>query len=126
MFRPKGQPLPTPAAPTNLDTSAGDSQVTLSWDDPGDSTITRYEVRCPNPLVRSVPRENPAARVSDREAVRSARGACLLASNRAVHILSEDFTAAARHSSDGRKYSVRKAQRRVQLGTKNVRHSRLR
>ena len=32
-----------PAAPTNLAATAGDQSVTLSWNNPGDSTITRYE-----------------------------------------------------------------------------------
>ena len=34
-----------PAAPTDLAATAGDAQVTLSWSDPGDDSITRYEVR---------------------------------------------------------------------------------
>ena len=33
-----------PLAPTNLEASAGDGQVTLSWDDPGNSSIDSYEV----------------------------------------------------------------------------------
>ena len=31
------------AAPSNLDADAGDEQVKLSWDDPGDSTIDKYQ-----------------------------------------------------------------------------------
>ena len=31
------------AAPSNLDADAGDEQVRLSWDDPGDSTIDKYQ-----------------------------------------------------------------------------------
>ena len=34
-----------PAAPTGLSASAGDGQVDLSWDDPSDSSITKYQVR---------------------------------------------------------------------------------
>ena len=33
-----------PAAPSNLQASAGDTQATLSWDDAGDTTITGYQV----------------------------------------------------------------------------------
>ena len=32
-----------PARPTGLSATAGDHRVTLSWNDPGDSSITRYE-----------------------------------------------------------------------------------
>ena len=32
-----------PAAPTGLAAAAGDQSVTLTWADPGDSSITRYE-----------------------------------------------------------------------------------
>ena len=35
----------SPAAPIGLTAEPGDSQVTLSWDDPGDSTITKYQYR---------------------------------------------------------------------------------
>ena len=34
-----------PAAPANLTAAAGDAQVTLSWTDPGNDTITGYELR---------------------------------------------------------------------------------
>ena len=34
---------PDPSAPTGLAATAGDKQVELSWDDPGDSTITKYQ-----------------------------------------------------------------------------------
>ena len=34
-----------PAAPTGLSATAGDGQVDLSWDDPSDSSITKYQVR---------------------------------------------------------------------------------
>ncbi len=34
-----------PAAPANLAGAAGDAQVTLSWDDPGDSSISSYDYR---------------------------------------------------------------------------------
>ncbi len=37
------QPPDKPAAPTGLTASAGDSQVTLRWNDPGNSTITKYQ-----------------------------------------------------------------------------------
>ena len=37
-----GQSNP-PAAPTGLAAAAGDGQITLSWNDPGDSSITHYE-----------------------------------------------------------------------------------
>ncbi len=33
-----------PSAPTGLATAAGDAQVTLSWADPGDASITGYDV----------------------------------------------------------------------------------
>ena len=32
-----------PAAPANLSPTVGDGQVTLSWDDPGNDTITKYQ-----------------------------------------------------------------------------------
>ena len=34
-----------PARPTGLAAVAGDGRVTLSWDDPGDATVTRWQVR---------------------------------------------------------------------------------
>ena len=37
-----GQSNP-PDAPTGLAATAGDGEITLSWNDPGDSSITRYE-----------------------------------------------------------------------------------
>ena len=37
-------PLAVPLAPTSLEASAGDGQVTLSWDDPGNSSIDSYRV----------------------------------------------------------------------------------
>ena len=36
---------PTPAAPTGFSARAGDGQVSLSWTDPSDASITRYELR---------------------------------------------------------------------------------
>ena len=36
-------PVPTPAAPTGLTATAGAGSVTLTWDNPSDSTITGYE-----------------------------------------------------------------------------------
>ena len=36
-------PAPPPAAPTNLSVTPGDRQVALSWDDPADSSITKYQ-----------------------------------------------------------------------------------
>ena len=36
--------LPKPAQPTGLAATAGDAQVTLTWTDPGDATITKYQV----------------------------------------------------------------------------------
>ena len=38
----KGEIL-VPAAPGNLSAAASDGQVTLSWDDPGNDTITKYQ-----------------------------------------------------------------------------------
>ena len=35
--------MPAPAVPSGLTATAGDQSVTLAWDDPSDSTITRYE-----------------------------------------------------------------------------------
>ncbi|WP_446830451.1 fibronectin type III domain-containing protein [Candidatus Foliamicus sp.] len=37
--------LGTPNAPTNLTAAAGDTRVTLSWNNPNDSSITRYQLR---------------------------------------------------------------------------------
>ena len=37
--------LPAPVAPANLSAAAGDGQVTLSWDDPSNDTITAYRFR---------------------------------------------------------------------------------
>ena len=37
-------PLAVPAAPANLLATAGDGQVTLSWTNPGDNTIWKYQV----------------------------------------------------------------------------------
>ncbi len=37
--------VPAPGAPANLTATAGDAQVTLSWDDPSDAGITGYEYR---------------------------------------------------------------------------------
>ena len=37
--------LPVPAKPTDLKASRGNTEVTLSWSDPSDSTITKYQVR---------------------------------------------------------------------------------
>ncbi len=36
---------PTPTAPTGLTATAGKGSVTLTWDDPSNSSITRYEYR---------------------------------------------------------------------------------
>ena len=36
-------PMPVPAAPLNLSAAPGDGQVALTWDDPEDDTITKYE-----------------------------------------------------------------------------------
>ena len=36
--------LPQPAAPTGLSATAGEAQVTLSWDDPDNLTINRYQL----------------------------------------------------------------------------------
>ena len=38
-------PAARPAKPTGLAATAGDAQVTLSWTDPGDSSITGYQYR---------------------------------------------------------------------------------
>ena len=38
-----GRITPLPAAPTGFTATAGDGSVTLSWDDPSDSSITGYE-----------------------------------------------------------------------------------
>ena len=37
--------LPTPAKPSGFSATAGDGQVTLSWTDPSDSSITRYQLQ---------------------------------------------------------------------------------
>ena len=36
-------PRPVPAAPTGLSAASGNSEAALSWDDPDDSTITKYQ-----------------------------------------------------------------------------------
>ena len=38
-------PVAVPAPPSGLTAAAGDAQVTLSWTDPGNDTITGYELR---------------------------------------------------------------------------------
>ena len=38
-------PRAPPAAPADLSATAGDGQVTLSWTNPGDNTITKYQYR---------------------------------------------------------------------------------
>ena len=38
-------PRAPPAAPAGLSATAGDGQVTLSWTNPGDNTITKYQYR---------------------------------------------------------------------------------
>ncbi len=37
-------PIPVPTAPANFMATAGDEEVGLSWDDPGNSTITKYQL----------------------------------------------------------------------------------
>ncbi len=37
--------VPAPAKPVNFSATAGDRQVALSWDDPGDASITKYQYR---------------------------------------------------------------------------------
>ena len=36
-------PMPAPAAPSGLSGTPGDGRVTLSWTDPGDASITKYQ-----------------------------------------------------------------------------------
>ncbi len=36
-------PVPLPAAPVNLSATPGDGEVALSWDDPGNASITKYQ-----------------------------------------------------------------------------------
>ena len=36
-------PVPVPAAPVNLSATPGDGEVALSWGDPGNATITKYQ-----------------------------------------------------------------------------------
>ena len=38
-----GVPVPVPAAPVNLSATPGDGEVALSWDDPGNATIIKYQ-----------------------------------------------------------------------------------
>ncbi len=38
-------PVPVPAAPANLAAMAANGQAVLTWDDPNDSSITKYQVR---------------------------------------------------------------------------------
>ena len=37
-------PIPVPAAPSNLSAAPGDEMAALSWDDPANRTITKYEL----------------------------------------------------------------------------------
>ncbi len=39
------KPIAIPNAPENLSATAGDGQVALSWDNPSDTSITKYQVR---------------------------------------------------------------------------------
>ena len=39
------KPVPVPAAPANLEVVPANRQAVLTWDDPGDSTITKYQYR---------------------------------------------------------------------------------
>ena len=41
----RGTPMPAPDAPTNFTATPQDGQVLLSWDNPNDPSITRYEYR---------------------------------------------------------------------------------
>ena len=50
-----------PSAPTGLSAAAGDSQVTLSWTNPNDATITGYRVRYGKKNARSSAAWNPIA-----------------------------------------------------------------
>ena len=43
-FEVRGQIIPSPA-PTGLSTTAGDGRVILSWDDPSNSNISKYQYR---------------------------------------------------------------------------------
>ena len=38
-------PPSAPAAPANLAAAPGDTEVTLSWNNPNDSSITKYQFR---------------------------------------------------------------------------------
>ncbi len=38
-----GVPVPVPVAPVNLSATPGDGEVALSWDDPGNATIIKYQ-----------------------------------------------------------------------------------
>ena len=43
--RPMASPSPPPSKPTGLAAVAGDGQVTLSWNNPNNAAITRYQIR---------------------------------------------------------------------------------
>ncbi len=43
------------AAPTNLSAAAGDGQVTLSWSNPGNSNITKYQLKIDNGAFADIP-----------------------------------------------------------------------
>ena len=44
-FEVRGSIIPPPDAPTGLSATAGDRQVALSWSDPGNSNISKYQYR---------------------------------------------------------------------------------
>jgi len=45
IFRIKGYPIKVTEAPTGFTTTAGNRRATLSWDNPGNSDITKYQYR---------------------------------------------------------------------------------
>ena len=48
-------PVAVPAPPSGLTAAAGDAQVTLSWTDPGNDTITGYELRVDSGAWADIP-----------------------------------------------------------------------
>ncbi|MCY4450098.1 MAG: fibronectin type III domain-containing protein [Chloroflexi bacterium] len=59
-MQPTPQPTPSaPAAPTGLTITAGEGSITLRWNNPGDSSITRYEYSLDGSTWIRIPNSGP-------------------------------------------------------------------